>query len=54
MYLVTGATGNVGAEVLAALRERGEPVRALARKADGADPEQVADEWVAAHAAQFD
>jgi uncharacterized protein YbjT (DUF2867 family) len=42
MYLVTGSTGNVGAEVLAALREPGQPVRALVRKADGTDPEQVA------------
>ncbi|WP_059013470.1 NAD(P)H-binding protein [Streptomyces specialis] len=31
MYLVTGATGNVGAEVVAALAGAGEPVRALVR-----------------------
>jgi uncharacterized protein YbjT (DUF2867 family) len=32
MILVTGATGNVGAELVAALAEAGEPVRALVRK----------------------
>lgn len=31
MILVTGASGNVGAEVVAALVDRGEPVRALLR-----------------------
>jgi uncharacterized protein YbjT (DUF2867 family) len=31
MYLVTGATGNIGGEVVQALAEAGEPVRALAR-----------------------
>jgi uncharacterized protein YbjT (DUF2867 family) len=37
MYLVTGATGNVGAEVIRALAGAGQPVRALARtgRADG-------------------
>jgi uncharacterized protein YbjT (DUF2867 family) len=42
MYLVTGSTGNAGAEVLAALRAQGHPTRALVRKADGADPDQMA------------
>jgi uncharacterized protein YbjT (DUF2867 family) len=32
MILVTGATGNVGAELVTALAEAGEPVRALVRK----------------------
>jgi uncharacterized protein YbjT (DUF2867 family) len=31
MYLVTGSTGNVGSEVLRALRDAGAPVRALTR-----------------------
>ncbi len=31
MYLVTGATGNVGSEVVSALAAAGEPVRALVR-----------------------
>ncbi|MEQ0558853.1 NAD(P)H-binding protein [Amycolatopsis sp. NEAU-NG30] len=39
MYLVTGATGNVGAEVVAALAEAGRPVRALVRRPDAALPE---------------
>ena len=34
MFLVTGATGNVGAEVVAALAKAGEPVRALVRRPD--------------------
>lgn len=34
MILVTGATGNVGSEVVAALLRAGEPVRALARGVD--------------------
>ncbi|MCR3748063.1 NAD(P)H-binding protein [Lentzea californiensis] len=34
MILVTGATGNVGAEVVAALIAAGEPVRALQRKGE--------------------
>lgn len=38
MFLVTGATGNVGAEVVAALAEAGEPVRALVRRPDAALP----------------
>lgn len=33
MILVTGATGNVGSEVVSALLEAGEPVRALSRGA---------------------
>jgi uncharacterized protein YbjT (DUF2867 family) len=41
MVLVTGATGNVGREVVRAIAESGEPVRALIRndatKIDGAD-----------------
>jgi len=36
MILVTGAAGNVGGEVVRALLDRGEPVRALTR--DGAGP----------------
>src|ERR1700759_2002798 len=32
MILVTGASGNVGGEVVRALAARGEPVRALARR----------------------
>jgi uncharacterized protein YbjT (DUF2867 family) len=36
MILVTGATGNVGRELVRALAERGEPVRAVARNPDGA------------------
>jgi uncharacterized protein YbjT (DUF2867 family) len=31
MIMVTGATGNVGSEVVSALRDAGEPVRALVR-----------------------
>lgn len=31
MYLITGGTGNVGGEVARALREAGEPVRAVVR-----------------------
>jgi uncharacterized protein YbjT (DUF2867 family) len=40
MILVTGATGNVGSEVVEALRARGVPVRALVRDHDraGAKP----------------
>ena len=38
MFLVTGATGNVGAEVVAALAEAGEPVRALVRRPDAVLP----------------
>ncbi|MEQ4719104.1 NAD(P)H-binding protein [Nonomuraea sp. B19D2] len=34
MILVTGATGNVGSEVVRALAAAGEPVRALVRKPD--------------------
>lgn len=36
MILVTGATGNVGGELLAALADRGQPVRAVVRAAAGA------------------
>ncbi|WP_419997038.1 NmrA family NAD(P)-binding protein [Streptomyces boninensis] len=36
MYLVTGATGNVGREVVRALLDRGAPVRALTRGGDAA------------------
>ena len=36
MILVTGSTGNVGGELVRALADRGEPVRALARRADAA------------------
>ncbi|WP_040778672.1 NAD(P)H-binding protein [Nocardia pneumoniae] len=36
MILVTGATGNVGAEVVQALAAAGEPVRALVRDPQGA------------------
>jgi uncharacterized protein YbjT (DUF2867 family) len=43
MYLVTGATGNVGGELVSALIDLGAPVRALVRKPDtplpdGAEP----------------
>ncbi len=34
MILVTGASGNVGAELVGAIRRAGEPVRALIRSAD--------------------
>ncbi len=37
MIVVTGATGNVGSEVVAALAQRGLPVRAVVR-----DPEAAA------------
>ncbi|WP_280184034.1 NAD(P)H-binding protein [Nocardia cyriacigeorgica] len=37
MILVTGATGNVGAEVVRALAAAGEPVRALVRDPSGTD-----------------
>ena len=37
MYLVTGATGNVGLEVVRALLAGGAPVRAVARTAAGAE-----------------
>lgn len=43
MYLVTGATGNVGAEVVKALAEAGAQVRALVRKAEA----------VSAHGVEF-
>jgi uncharacterized protein YbjT (DUF2867 family) len=36
MYLVTGATGNVGSEVVKALAKDGEPTRALVRDPDKA------------------
>jgi uncharacterized protein YbjT (DUF2867 family) len=35
MILVTGATGNIGAELVGILERSGEPVRALVRNADG-------------------
>lgn len=38
MYVVTGATGNVGSAVVGALAERGEPVRAVSRRARGGAP----------------
>ncbi|WP_439377915.1 NAD(P)H-binding protein [Amycolatopsis lexingtonensis] len=41
MFLVTGATGNVGSEVVAACKEAGEPVRALVRRPDTALPDGV-------------
>jgi uncharacterized protein YbjT (DUF2867 family) len=41
MIVVTGATGNVGGEVAAALVERGEEVRAVARGAGGGLPRDV-------------
>jgi uncharacterized protein YbjT (DUF2867 family) len=37
MILVTGATGNVGRQVVRQLVEAGQPVRALTRDPDGAD-----------------
>ncbi|GAA4620036.1 NAD(P)H-binding protein [Actinoallomurus vinaceus] len=39
MFLVTGATGNVGSELAAALLEAGAPVRALVRRPDAAVPD---------------
>ncbi|RJL31937.1 NmrA family NAD(P)-binding protein [Bailinhaonella thermotolerans] len=39
MYLITGATGNVGGELTRALIAAGEPVRALVRRAGAAVPE---------------
>lgn len=43
MQLVTGATGNVGAELVRALLDAGEPVRALVRSESGREalPEGV-------------
>ncbi|MEV4166425.1 NAD(P)H-binding protein [Nonomuraea dietziae] len=41
MFLVTGATGNVGSEVMQALRLAGAPVRALVRAPDDLPVEQV-------------
>ncbi|WP_225802657.1 SDR family oxidoreductase [Streptomyces sp. NK15101] len=41
MILVTGATGNVGAEVVQALGRAGEPVRALVRRPADVPAEQV-------------
>lgn len=41
MILVTGATGNVGREVVKALQNAGEPVRALVRSADARLPAGV-------------
>jgi uncharacterized protein YbjT (DUF2867 family) len=39
MFLITGATGNVGAELVSALAGAGAPVRALVRRPDAALPE---------------
>jgi uncharacterized protein YbjT (DUF2867 family) len=39
MFLVTGATGNVGAEVVSVLAAAGEPVRALVRRPDAVLPD---------------
>ncbi|GAA4094617.1 NAD(P)H-binding protein [Actinomadura miaoliensis] len=39
MFLVTGATGNVGSEVVGALNEFGAPVRGLVRRADAVLPD---------------
>jgi len=41
MFLVTGATGNVGAEVVSALAAAGAPVRALVRRPDVELPDGV-------------
>ncbi|WIX88740.1 NAD(P)H-binding protein [Amycolatopsis sp. DG1A-15b] len=41
MFLVTGATGNVGAEVVSALAAAGAPVRALVRRPDVTLPDGV-------------
>lgn len=41
MYVVTGATGNTGGEVVAALAAAGLPVRAVTRSAGGALPPGV-------------
>jgi uncharacterized protein YbjT (DUF2867 family) len=41
VIVVTGATGNVGAEVVSALARAGEPVRALVREAGRAVPDGV-------------
>lgn len=43
MILVTGATGNVGGEVVRALLDRGRPVRALTRDGDGAGLPEAAE-----------
>ncbi|WP_449064611.1 SDR family oxidoreductase [Planomonospora algeriensis] len=41
MILVTGATGNVGGEVVQAIVRAGEPVRALVRAPAGPPAEQA-------------
>jgi uncharacterized protein YbjT (DUF2867 family) len=41
MILVTGATGNIGRELIGALAERGEQVRAVARQPEDRPPPGV-------------
>ncbi|NKX86550.1 NAD(P)H-binding protein [Nocardia coubleae] len=58
MILVTGATGNVGVEVVRALAEAAEPVRALVRDPSGTDAphgvEVVAGDLTAPETLSFD
>lgn len=46
--LVTGATGNTGAAVVAGLRERGHRARVASRHPDHADPDAIAFDWAEA------
>ncbi|WP_163554372.1 NAD-dependent epimerase/dehydratase family protein [Candidatus Frankia alpina] len=44
-YLITGATGKVGAYVARQLRERGERVRALVHREDERSAKLAEEEW---------